>query len=166
MLVLVFGRNPKHNGRNQIPQISGPGPAVVLLSCSGLRDSRVGEIIKESAYLKMNRSRGGEGSGGLNFRMPFAYVSCPLCKSLEKAIGLFERKHLGFRNRSLNLTARSKADNAILLARSETTEVILFDEGGLPQSFVLRAKNALRQRWRKLCTELEHAQRSHSTITR
>ena len=35
------------------------GPAVVLLACSGLRDSRVGEIIKESAYLKMNRSGGG-----------------------------------------------------------------------------------------------------------
>ena len=69
--------------------------------------------------------------------MPFAYVSFLLSESLEKAsIGLFERKHLGFRNRSLNLTARSKADNAILLARSETAEpeVILFDRQTLDTS--------------------------------
>ena len=74
---------------------------------------------------------------GLNFRMPFAYVSFLLSESLEKAsIGLFERKHLGFRNRSLNLTARSKADNAISLARSETAEpeVILFDRQTLDTS--------------------------------
>ena len=50
------------------------GPAVVLLACSGLRDSRVGEIIKESAYLKMNRRGGG---GGAQFSHAFRVSVIP-----------------------------------------------------------------------------------------